>query len=74
MANAQWAIPVVEYATNLGIIEGVGGGRFSPGNPVTYEQAATMIVRAIGFTTELQRNERNMACNLRTEGDCTWSL
>ena len=57
MANAQWAIPVVEYATNLGIIEGVGGGRFSPGNPVTYEQAATMIVRAIGFTTAC--NEMN---------------
>ena len=57
MANAQWAIPVVEYATNLGIIEGVGGGRFSPGNPVTYEQAATMIVRAIGFTTDC--NEMN---------------
>ncbi len=49
--------PVVEYATNLGIIEGVGGGRFSPGNPVTYEQAATMIVRAIGFTTAC--NEMN---------------
>ena len=31
------------------IVEGVGGGRFSPGNPVTYEQAATMIVRALGF-------------------------
>ena len=57
MANAQWAIPVVEYATNLGIIEGVGGGRFSPGNPLTYEQAATMIVRAIGFTTAC--NEMN---------------
>ena len=57
MALAQWAIPYVEYATNLGIIEGVGGGRFSPGNPVTYEQAATMIVRAIGFTTAC--NEMN---------------
>ena len=52
MALAQWAIPYVEYATNLGIIEGVGGGRFSPGNPVTYEQAVTMIVRALGYTTD----------------------
>ena len=57
MQNAQWAIPVVEYATNLGIVEGVGNGRFSPGNPVTYEQAVTMIVRAIGFTTDC--NEMN---------------
>lgn len=57
MQNAQWAIPVVEYATNLGIVEGVGNGRFSPGNPVTYEQAVTMIVRAIGYTTDC--NEMN---------------
>lgn len=57
MQNAQWAIPVVEYATNLGIVEGVGNGRFSPGNPVTYEQAVTMIVRALGFTTDC--NEMN---------------
>lgn len=57
MALAQWAIPYVEYATNLNIVEGVGGGRFSPGNPVTYEQAATMIVRALGFTDEC--NEMN---------------
>lgn len=57
MQNAQWAIPVVEYATNLGIVEGVGNGKFSPGNPVTYEQAVTMIVRAIGFTTDC--NEMN---------------
>ncbi len=57
MQNAQWAIPVVEYATNLGIVEGVGNGKFSPGNPVTYEQAVTMIVRAIGYTTDC--NEMN---------------
>ena len=57
MQNAQWAIPVVEYATNLGIVEGVGDGRFSPGNPVTYEQAVTMIVRALGYTTDC--NEMN---------------
>ena len=57
MALAQWAIPYVEYATNLNIVEGVGGGRFSPGNPVTYEQAVTMIVRALGYTTDC--NEMN---------------
>ena len=57
MQNAQWAIPVVEYATNLGIVEGVGNGKFSPGNPVTYEQAVTMIVRALGYTTDC--NEMN---------------
>ena len=57
MQNAQWAIPVVEYATNLGIVEGMGNGQFSPSSPVTYEQAVTMIVRALGYTTDC--NEMN---------------
>ncbi len=51
MAAAQWAIPVVEYATNLGIINGVGNGKFAPNKPVTYEQVATMLCRALGYTT-----------------------
>lgn len=57
MANAQWAIPYVEYATNLNLVEGYGDGRFGPSNPITYEEAATMIVRAIGYTDEC--NEMN---------------
>ena len=51
MGSAQWAIPVVEYATNLGIINGVGNGKFAPNKTVTYEQVATMICRALGYTT-----------------------
>ena len=57
MANAQWAVPVVEYATNLGIINGYGNGKFGPSDEVTYEQVATMIVRALGYTTDC--NEMN---------------
>ena len=51
MGSAQWAIPVVEYATNLGIINGVGNSKFAPNKPVTYEQVATMLCRALGYTT-----------------------
>ena len=57
MTNAKWAVPVVEYATNLGIINGYGNGKFGPNDTVTYEQAATMIVRALGYTTDC--NEMN---------------
>ena len=59
MANAQWAVPFVEYATNLNLVNGYGDGRFGPSDPITYEQAATLIVRA----------EWHMACNLRAEGN-----
>ena len=57
MANAQWAVLYVQYATNLNIINGYGNGKFGPSDEVTYEQAATMIVRALGFTDNC--NEMN---------------
>ena len=50
MGAASWAIPYVEYASNLNIVNGVGNGKFNPNGLVTYEQAATMIVRALGYT------------------------
>ena len=50
MGTATWAIPYVEYASNLNIVNGVGHGKFNPNGLVTYEQAATMIVRALGYT------------------------
>ena len=52
MGNAAWAIPYVEYASNLNIVNGVGNGKFNPNGTVTYEQAATMIVRALGYTDQ----------------------
>ena len=52
MGNATWAIPYVEYASNLNIVNGVGNGKFNPNGTVTYEQAVTMIVRALGYTDQ----------------------
>ena len=52
MGNAAWAIPYVEYASNLNIVNGVGNNKFNPNGLVTYEQAATMIVRALGYTDQ----------------------
>ena len=51
MGAAEWAIPYVGYAQSLGIINGYGGGKFGPNDNVTYDQAITMIVRALGYTT-----------------------
>ena len=52
MGAATWAIPYVEYASNLNIVNGVGNGKFNPNALVTYEQAVTMIVRALGYTDQ----------------------
>lgn len=45
---AYWANEYIGKAAELGIVTGYPGGKFGPSDPVTYEQAVTMIVRAIG--------------------------
>lgn len=44
----HWANAYVGKAAELGIVSGYGGGKFGPSDPVTYEQAVTMVIRAIG--------------------------
>lgn len=45
----SWANIYVSKASQLGIVNGYGNGRFGPWDTVTYEQAVTMIVRAKGL-------------------------
>lgn len=46
---AHWACPYIERAKEMGIIEGNGDGTFSPENPVTFAEAAKMIMTMIGY-------------------------
>ena len=46
--TTHWANAYIAKASQLGIVGGYGNGRFGPGDSVTYEQAVTMVVRAIG--------------------------
>ncbi|MDE6568262.1 MAG: S-layer homology domain-containing protein, partial [Lachnospiraceae bacterium] len=43
----HWANAYIAKASQLGIVGGYGGGKFGPGDPVTFEQAVTMVVRSI---------------------------
>ncbi|KFZ43732.1 alpha-amylase/pullulanase [Anoxybacillus flavithermus] len=59
----RWAVTEIEAASAAGIIQG-NGGRFDPHAPITREQMATMIVRAIQYKNEqvLERaKERNVS-------------
>lgn len=44
-----WANDTIVKAAELGIIGGYSDGTFRPDNTVTYEQAVTMVVRAMGL-------------------------
>ncbi len=48
----------IEDAVGKGIVEGFPNGTFQPDNPVTREQAAVMIVKAIGNVTTIDLDAR----------------
>jgi len=50
MTGAAWAQGYVNYAATLGIILGYPDGTFKPSQTVSYDEAAAMILRALGYT------------------------
>lgn len=40
----------LSYASQAGIIEGYGDGKFGPTDGITYQNALTMVVRTLGYT------------------------
>ncbi len=54
--SEHWAYGYVNLAKNLKIINGYPDGRFAPEDTVTYSEAVTMIVRALGYETDVERS------------------
>jgi hypothetical protein len=51
-SQAHWAKGEIALASDLGIIKGRGNGIFDPDASVTYQEAAVMMLRALGYTDE----------------------
>ncbi len=49
VAANHWAAGYIGWAAGSGIVNGKGAGIFDPDANVTYQEAVTMIVRAMGF-------------------------
>lgn len=45
----HWANGYINIATQQGLIEGDGDGKFRPNDPITYAEAMTIMVRATGY-------------------------
>lgn len=50
--GGHWAKGYVGYAAKLDIVSGYPDKSFKPQNPVSYDEAITMIVRALGYTSD----------------------
>lgn len=54
--NGHWAYGYVNVAKDLGIINGYPDGRFGPDETVTYAEATTMAIRALGYDDEVGKS------------------
>jgi len=58
--NSHWAKGYIEFAYEIGIINGYEDGTFRPENPIRRDELTTMIVRALGAS-----DAPGMSANLR---------
>ncbi len=52
MAGYGWAEPYIAFASNLGILQGDGNGLYRPGDVVSYNEFAKIMVAALGYTAD----------------------
>ena len=52
MANHTWAVESVNKLSALGVVSGVGDGKFEPARNVNREEMITMLIKAYGVSTE----------------------
>jgi S-layer family protein len=45
----HWAAGYINIAAKMGFIKGMGDGTYAPSAPITYEQAITLVTRALGY-------------------------
>lgn len=51
---SHWACGNIEAAYGMGIINGIGDGKFAPDSNITYAQAVKMFVSALGYDVHAQ--------------------
>jgi hypothetical protein len=50
----HWAAGYINVAAKAGFINGMGDGTYAPEAPITYEQAVTLVTRALGYEPAAQ--------------------
>ncbi len=78
----RWSAGSIEYAANLGIIDGQGNGQFNPGTNLTGTEFAKMMLVALGYNADKEQlTDTDWALNASAlgflgglEGDLTQPL
>ncbi len=56
VSTRHWALGAINVADSQGMIIGDNNGRFRPDDPVSFQEAVTIIVRAMGYEPVAQSN------------------
>ncbi len=62
-STTSWYAPYVEWATQNGIIEGYGDGKFGPDNKITHQQMYVMMLRYTKFVENISVNASGVTIN-----------
>jgi hypothetical protein len=54
VAKTRWSAGYIEYCANLGIISGVGGGKFDPAGSLTTAAWSKMLLCALGYKADTE--------------------
>lgn len=71
ISDDSWGKGYVAVASNLGLVDGTGDGKFSPQNNVTFNQAVKIMVSALGYKQHAEAKGgyplgyRNVALSLK---------
>lgn len=74
VGQGEWYVPYVNYAANTGIVTGYADGSFGPDKSISYAEAATIILRILGYSEAdvggyWPNNYFNAANSMRLAGD-----
>ncbi len=74
-STTSWYAPYVEWATQNGIIEGYGDGKFGPDNNVTHQQMYLMMLRYTKFIENIAVNTTGVTTNASDSADIAdWAV
>ena len=63
LKSNHWAFGYINVAKDLGIINGYPDGRFGPEDTVTYAESSAMVLRALGYDSEVAKSTENWPNN-----------
>lgn len=66
--SKKWAYAAVEAAARVGIVNGTANGKFNPDAPITREEIAAMVIRAIEYQDKTTLANLDTPANFKDHG------